>query len=49
VVVVSVAEYHRLCRRQAAETLSFVDHLLAMPQDDGVFERSRAAPRDPEL
>ena len=49
VVVVSVVEYDRLCRRQTAETPSFVDHLLAMPQDDGVFERSQAAPRDPEF
>ena len=49
VVVVSVVEYDRLCRRQTAETPSFVDHLLAMPQGDGVFERSQAAPRDPEF
>jgi hypothetical protein len=34
---------------KTAETPSFVDHLLAMPQDDGFFERSRAAPRDPEF
>ena len=48
VVVVSVVEYDRLCRRQSAQTPSFVDHLLAMPQDDAAFERSQAAPRDLE-
>jgi antitoxin Phd len=44
-VVVSVAEYQRLRRREAGATPSFVDHLLGMPQDDGTFERSRVKPR----
>jgi prevent-host-death family protein len=46
VVVLSVAEYQRLSRREAADTPSFVDHLLAMPQDDGSFERGRVKPRN---
>ena len=46
VVIVSVAEYQRLSRREAAETPSFVDHLLGMPQDDGAFDRSRVKPRN---
>jgi antitoxin Phd len=48
VVVVSVVEYDRLCRRETGDTPSFADHLLAMPQDDGAFERARVAPRDIE-
>jgi len=46
VVVLSVAEYERLSRHHAPETPSFVDHLLAMPQDDGSFERPRLRPRN---
>jgi antitoxin Phd len=46
VVILSVTEYERLSRRQAAETPSFVDHLLAMPQDDRTFERARIRPRE---
>ncbi|MBV8132830.1 MAG: type II toxin-antitoxin system Phd/YefM family antitoxin [Alphaproteobacteria bacterium] len=46
VVVLSVAEYQRLSQREAAEAGNFVDHLLAMPQDDGVFERGRVKPRN---
>jgi antitoxin Phd len=45
VVVLSVAEYERLSRHHAAETPSFVDHLLAMPQDDRTFERTRVRAR----
>ena len=46
VVVLSVAEYQRLSRRKAAEAANFVDHLLGMPQDDGLFERGRIKPRN---
>jgi prevent-host-death family protein len=46
VVVLSVGEYQRLSRRQSAETSNFVDHLLAMPQDDGAFEGGRVKPRN---
>jgi PHD/YefM family antitoxin component YafN of YafNO toxin-antitoxin module len=41
VVVLSVAEYRRVSRREAAETPNFADHLLAIPQQDGSFERAR--------
>ncbi|MDX1655343.1 MAG: type II toxin-antitoxin system Phd/YefM family antitoxin [Candidatus Competibacteraceae bacterium] len=46
VVVLSVEEYQRLCARTPAGTGSLVDHLLALPQDDGEFERAEVAPRD---
>jgi len=46
VVVMSVAEYQRLSRRESAETPNFVDHLLATPQDDGAFERALVKPRN---
>jgi antitoxin Phd len=45
VVVLSIAEYQRLVRRDDAETPSFVDHLLDLPQDDGTIERVRVKPR----
>ena len=40
VVVLSVAEYKRLCRDQPDHTPNFVDHLLAIPKapDDDAFE-----------
>jgi len=46
VVVLSVAEYQRLSRREAAETPNFTDQLLAIPQQDGSFERARVKPRN---
>ena len=46
VVVISVAEYERLNRRALAPVPSFVDHLLAFPQHDQVFERAAVQPRD---
>jgi prevent-host-death family protein len=49
VIVLSVAEYQRLTRRDAAETPDFVDHLLDVPQDDGSFERGRVKPRNIDL
>ena len=49
VVVVDVAEYDRLRQLDRAEAPSFVDVLLAMPQDDGEFPRRKVRMRDPEL
>jgi antitoxin Phd len=46
VVILSIAEYQRLSRGEAAETANFVDHLLGMPQHDGRFERGRVKPRN---
>jgi prevent-host-death family protein len=45
VVVLSVAEFQRLSRRSVAEAVSFADHLLQMPQDDGNFESTRVKAR----
>jgi prevent-host-death family protein len=39
VVVVDAADYERLRRLERVQAPSFTDHLLAMPQDDGAFER----------
>ena len=39
VVVLAAEEYERLCELDKKRASSFVDHLLAMPQDDGEFER----------
>lgn len=49
VVILSVAEYERLKRRKAQPQRSFVEHLLAMPKDDGTFERLEIEPRDVEF
>ena len=49
VVVLAVEEYERLRRIQKAEAPSFVDMLLAMPQDDGEFERWPMQVRDVEF
>ncbi len=49
VMVVSVEEYERLSRSGDGARPSFVDHLLAMPQDDGDFERSAVSLRDVDL
>lgn len=46
VVVLSIAEYQRLVRRNDAEAPSFVDHLLDLPQDGRAIERARVRPRD---
>jgi antitoxin Phd len=49
VVVVAADEYARL-RKLAKLTLpSFTEHLLAMPKDDGEFERIKIIPRDVEF
>ena len=39
VVVLAVEEYERLRRAEKADAPTFVEMLLAMPQDDGEFER----------
>ena len=39
VVVVDAADYERLRQLEQARAPSFKDHLLAMPRDDGDFER----------
>lgn len=49
VVVVDAAEYERLRRLERSTAPSFVDALLAMPQDDGEFPRLKARPRDIEF
>ncbi len=49
VVVLSVAEYERLNRKRARARRSFVNHLLAMPKDDGTFDRLEIEPREVEF
>lgn len=39
VVVVDAEQYERLRQLEKLKAPSFVDHLLAMPKDDGEFER----------
>ena len=46
VVVLSIAEYHRLSWREAGEAPNFADHLPSMPQDDGSLQRGRIKPRN---
>lgn len=49
VVVVDAAEYARLKQLERLEAPRFTDHLLAMPADDGGFERLDGALRPPKL
>lgn len=49
VVVLSVQEYEHLNQRYTGETPSFVDHLLAMPQDGETVERAPINLRDVEF
>lgn len=49
VVVVSAEEYERLRQLERLKAPTFADHLLAMPKDDGEFERLRARPRQTEF
>ena len=49
VVVLAVEDYERLRRNGKAAAPSFVDMLLAMPQDDGEFERWPMQVRDVEF
>jgi prevent-host-death family protein len=39
VVVIAAGEYARLRHLARLKAPTFVDHLLAMPSDDGAFER----------
>jgi prevent-host-death family protein len=49
VVVVDAADYERLRQLERAQAPSFKDHLLAMPQDDGAFERPDIVLRETKL
>jgi len=49
VVVVAAAEYDRLRRLEKLTAPSFAHHLLAMPTDDGAFDRLAGDLRDGEL
>ncbi|MFI5016269.1 MAG: type II toxin-antitoxin system Phd/YefM family antitoxin [Hyphomicrobiales bacterium] len=49
VVVVAAEEFARLQHLQKQEAKSFVDHLLAMPKDDGSFDRIDAELRDTDF
>ncbi len=49
VVVVAAEEYKRLQRLEALKAPSFADHLLAMPTDDGKFERLKGSLRETSL
>ncbi|MEO5369381.1 MAG: type II toxin-antitoxin system Phd/YefM family antitoxin [Magnetococcus sp. DMHC-1] len=46
VMVISVEAYEQLCQSKKTTQPSFVDHLFAIPQDDGEFERMTVTPRD---
>jgi antitoxin Phd len=49
VVVLAAEEYARLKALEERRAPSFIDHLLAMPQDDQAFDRLEAEPRDTAL
>jgi antitoxin Phd len=49
VVVVNAADYERLRKLEQATAPSFKDMLLAIPKDDGSFERPEIAFREIEL
>jgi antitoxin Phd len=49
VVVVDVMEYERLRQLERAKAPSFVEVILAMPQDDGEFPRRVVRMRDLDL
>jgi antitoxin Phd len=49
VVIVDAADYERLRQLERAQAPSFKDHLLAMPRDDGAFERMDGELREVEL
>ncbi len=46
VVVLADEEYERLRHLDSSKAPTFAELLLAMPQDDGEFERLRVIPRD---
>jgi antitoxin Phd len=45
-VVLSIEEFEKFQRFEAAQLPSFIDHLLSMPTDDSVFERINVQLRD---
>jgi antitoxin Phd len=49
VVIVDAELYERLSKLEKAKAPSFKDHLLAMPQDGGTFERMDTKLRDVEF
>ena len=49
VVVLSVEEYDRLRHLEQVSALSFVDLMLAIPQDDVKFERWPLPPRSVDV
>lgn len=49
VVIIAVDEYKRLRDVERITAPSFVDHLLAMPSDDGAFERLGGKLRDLDI
>lgn len=46
VVIVAADEYDRLRQLERLKAPTFAELLLAIPQDDGEFERPRVRPRD---
>ena len=48
VVIIDAADYERLRHFERAQAPSFKDHLLAMPRDDGAFERMDSELREVE-
>jgi antitoxin Phd len=49
VVIVAADEYERLRHIERIKAPTFADHLLAMPADDGAFERLGGRLRDAKL
>ncbi|MGB7076347.1 MAG: type II toxin-antitoxin system Phd/YefM family antitoxin [Xanthobacteraceae bacterium] len=49
VVVVAADEYERLRKLEQLKAPSFAELLLAMPSDDGEFERLEGRMRDPDF
>ena len=49
VVVVAAEEYDRLKTLERQKVVSFKEHLLNMPRDDGTFERMKVRLRDPDF
>jgi antitoxin Phd len=45
-VVLSIEEFEKFQKFEAAQSPSFIDHLLSMPTDDGEFERMNVQLRD---
>jgi antitoxin Phd len=45
-VVLSMEEFEKFQQLEAAQSPSFIDHLLSMPADDGEFERMDVQLRD---